>query len=77
MTISPLILIVDDDPAIRESIERELRASSYSTVSASDGLDGTRAFETHGPDLILTDLSMPRSYGLALDGRARQPARGL
>lgn len=66
MTIAPVILIVDDDPSIRESMERELRASGYTTVSASDGVEGVRAFETHAPDLVLTDLSMPRSDGFEL-----------
>jgi two-component system, OmpR family, KDP operon response regulator KdpE len=66
MTIAAVILIVDDDPAIRESLERELRAHGYSTVSASDGVAGLRAFETHAPDVILTDLSMPRSDGFEL-----------
>ncbi len=66
MSIPAVILVVDDDPAIRESLERELRARGYSTVSASDGLAGVRAFETHAPDLILTDLSMPRSDGFEL-----------
>ena len=66
MTIATLILVVDDDPAIRESMERELRASGYTTLSASDGVDGVRMFETHVPDLVLTDLSMPRSDGFEL-----------
>lgn len=75
MTMAPVILVVDDDPAIRESMERELHASSYTTISASDGLDGVRAFETHGPDLILTDLSMPRSDGFELISAIRAKAR--
>lgn len=75
MTITPLILVVDDDPAIRDSMERELRASGYTTVSAGDGLDGVRAFETHSPDIILTDLSMPRSDGFELISAIRPHAR--
>lgn len=66
MTLAPVILVVDDDPAIRESMARELRVSGYTVVTASDGLEGVRAFETHAPDLVLTDLSMPRSDGFEL-----------
>ena len=66
MTLAMVILLVDDDPAIRESMARELRVSGYTVVTASDGLEGIRAFETHRPDLVLTDLSMPRSDGFAL-----------
>jgi two-component system KDP operon response regulator KdpE len=66
MSIAPLILVVDDDPAIRESLITELRASGYATLSATDGDDGVRAFEAQAPDLVLTDLAMPRSDGFAL-----------
>ncbi|MGN6187253.1 MAG: response regulator transcription factor [Thermoanaerobaculia bacterium] len=66
MTLAPVVLVVDDDPSIRNSLDRELRAAGYNTVTASDGLDGVRTFETHGPDLVLTDLSMPRSDGFEL-----------
>ena len=75
MTIAPLVLVVDDDPAIRNSLERELGASGYTTVSASDGLEGVRTFETHSPDLILTDLSMPRSDGFELISAVRAKGR--
>src|SRR5688500_11514242 len=75
MTVTPLILVVDDDPAIRESMERELRASGYATASASDGAVGVRAFETRAPDLVLTDLSMPRSDGFELISAIRATAR--
>ncbi|MFZ2491952.1 MAG: response regulator transcription factor [Thermoanaerobaculia bacterium] len=75
MTIAPLILVVDDDPAIRESMEHELRASGYSTNSACDGVEGVRAFEACVPDLILTDLSMPRSDGFELISAIRATAR--
>jgi two-component system, OmpR family, KDP operon response regulator KdpE len=66
MSLTPLILVVDDDPAIRESLATELRASGYATLSATDGDDGVRAFEAQGPDLVLTDLAMPRSDGFSL-----------
>jgi two-component system KDP operon response regulator KdpE len=66
MNAAPIILVVDDDPAIRDSMERELRACGYATISGVDGAAGVRAFETRAPDLILTDLSMPRSDGFEL-----------
>ena len=75
MSISPLILVVDDDPAIRESMEQELRARGYTTIDASDGWEGARRFESHAPDLILTDLSMPRSDGFELISVIRAKSR--
>jgi two-component system KDP operon response regulator KdpE len=75
MTIAPVILVVDDDPAIRESLTRELRAGGYTVVPASEGQEGVRAFENHAPDLILTDLAMPRSDGFELISAIRATAR--
>jgi two-component system, OmpR family, KDP operon response regulator KdpE len=66
MSIAPVILIVDDDPAIRESLQRELRAGGYTTLCASEGAEGARVFVAAPPDLVLTDLSMPRSDGFEL-----------
>jgi len=75
MTIAPVILVVDDDPSIRESLERELHASGYTTASGSDGVDGMRAFDSHAPELVLTDLSMPRSDGFELISAIRAKSR--
>jgi two-component system KDP operon response regulator KdpE len=75
MTLAPLILIVDDDPAIRTSLQRELDANGYATVTASDGVEGVRMFASHSPDLVLTDLSMPRSDGFELIAALRAKGR--
>ena len=75
MTISSVILVVDDDPAIRESLSRELRAAGYSTLAASDGAEGLRAVQTQAPDLVLTDLAMPRSDGFELIAAVRASSR--
>ncbi|HEX2831999.1 MAG TPA: response regulator transcription factor [Thermoanaerobaculia bacterium] len=75
MTLAPIVLVVDDDPSIRTSLERELRASGYNTITASDGLEGIRAFTASGPDLVLTDLSMPRADGFELISAIRAKAR--
>jgi len=75
MTLSPLVLVVDDDPSIRHSLERELRERGYTTVSGSNGMEGIRAFETNGPDLVLTDLAMPRSDGFELISAIRAKSR--
>jgi len=75
VTISSVILVVDDDPAIRESLSRELRAAGYSTLAASDGAEGLRAVQTQAPDLVLTDLAMPRSDGFELIAAVRASSR--
>lgn len=75
MTIAPVILVVDDDPAIRESLSAELRAGGYTTVIAADGSEGLRGFATRAPDLVLTDLAMPRSDGFELISAVRATSR--
>src|SRR5258708_3454687 len=75
MTISNVILIVDDDPAIRDSLSKELRANGYSTTTAADGAEGMSAFQSQVPDLVLTDLAMPRSDGFELIAGIRASSR--
>ncbi|HXA20402.1 MAG TPA: response regulator transcription factor [Thermoanaerobaculia bacterium] len=75
MTISNVILIVDDDQAIRDSLSKELRAAGYATVTAADGAEGMSAFQSHVPDLVLTDLAMPRSDGFELIAGIRATSR--
>ena len=75
MTVSSVILVVDDDAAIRDSLSKELRAAGYATATASDGREGVGAFETRGPDLVLTDLAMPRSDGFELIAAIRAASR--
>jgi two-component system KDP operon response regulator KdpE len=53
----------------------ELLAAGYTTVDASDGLEGARMFESHAPDLVLADLSMPRSDGFELISVIRAKSR--
>ncbi|HEX3554359.1 MAG TPA: response regulator transcription factor [Thermoanaerobaculia bacterium] len=63
---TPLILVVDDDPSIRQTLSRELAVAGYDTVAAGDGLEGKARFEESRPDLVITDLAMPRADGLAV-----------
>ncbi|HEV7239467.1 MAG TPA: response regulator transcription factor [Thermoanaerobaculia bacterium] len=61
-----MVLIVDDDPGIRESLCVELRAAGYDAITAADGRAGLAAFRVHLPDLMITDLAMPGADGFAL-----------
>ncbi len=63
---TPLVLVVDDDPAIRETLARELEAAGYAAITGGDGLEGARAFEERQPDLVITDLAMPRADGFGV-----------
>lgn len=77
MSIARVILVVDDDPAIRDSLSNELGAAGYATLAAADGREGLEQFRAGAPDLVLTDLAMPRSDGFELLSAVRAIARSV
>ncbi|MGA8897153.1 MAG: response regulator transcription factor, partial [Planktothrix agardhii] len=60
------ILVVDDDPAIRNLISRYLSQQDYQVEIASDGHSALERFEQFNPDLVVLDLNLPDTTGLAL-----------
>ncbi len=71
-----LILIVDDEPILRESIATYLEDSGFSTIQAADGPEGLDRFEQDRPDLVLLDLRMPKMDGLEVLKNLRKRAAG-
>ncbi|MBI4376995.1 MAG: response regulator [Elusimicrobia bacterium] len=67
----PKILIVDDDPAIREILATQMGRLDYATATASDGEEAVRVFRAESPDLVIMDLMMPKIDGLAACKRIR------
>jgi CheY-like chemotaxis protein len=67
----PRILIVEDDDGTRTAIARWL-AEKYEVITARDGQEGFSLASTSRPDVILTDLWMPRVDGLAMVSRLRR-----
>ncbi|HEX6330983.1 MAG TPA: response regulator transcription factor [Actinomycetota bacterium] len=65
------ILVVDDEPAVRDALERALRASGYVVATAADGQDGLDRMATERPDLVVLDILMPRLDGLEACRRLR------
>jgi two-component system response regulator HydG len=60
------VLVVDDDPGLRESLERTLAREGYRVVVASDGRAGLERLQAGQIDLVVTDLKMPGLSGLEL-----------
>lgn len=58
------VLVVDDEPSICEIAGRTLQSEGYEVLTAKDGVDGLNALGKSLPDLIISDLSMPRMSGL-------------
>jgi CheY-like chemotaxis protein len=57
------ILVVDDSPTIRKLVSMTLESRGYCVVVACDGVDGLAKMQEGIPDLILSDISMPRLDG--------------
>lgn len=65
------VLIVDDEPAVRDALRRSLSFEGYDTEQAVDGLDAVERAAAYEPDLILLDVLMPRMDGLTAARRLR------
>jgi two-component system, OmpR family, response regulator MprA len=58
------VLVVDDDYAIRESLDRSLRANGYDVALANDGTEALRAIDDAPYDVVVLDVLMPRRNGI-------------
>jgi CheY-like chemotaxis protein len=58
------ILIVDDEPGIRELLSMILEAAGHSVVAAEDGIEAPKIMAARGVDVVITDLLMPERDGL-------------
>ena len=57
------ILVIDDEPAVRDALQRALRTSGYTVSTAVDGQDGLDTLARERPDLVVLDVFMPRLDG--------------
>ncbi len=57
------ILVVDDEPAVRDTAKAMLATQGYEIITAVDGFDGLVQLRRSHPDLIISDLSMPNMSG--------------
>jgi DNA-binding response OmpR family regulator len=65
------VLLVDDEPMVREVLARYLEHDGYDVVTADDGVQALDRFGEHHPDLVLLDLMLPRIDGLEVFRRMR------
>lgn len=63
------ILVVDDERLPRQALCNELTDAGFEVDQAADGLQGWKLFHECEPDVVVTDLSMPRSDGIELLSR--------
>ncbi|NJD67638.1 MAG: response regulator [candidate division NC10 bacterium] len=71
------VLLVDDEPDIRRLLSRHLRRLGYTVGEAADGEEALALVPREGPDVVITDMAMPRLGGLELIERLRDLAHDL
>ncbi|HUK15746.1 MAG TPA: sigma-54 dependent transcriptional regulator [Bryobacteraceae bacterium] len=69
------ILVVDDEPDIREGLELVLGDAGYAVESAGNGTEGLQKMAAHGYDLVLLDLMMPDRSGMDVLSEVRERDR--
>ena len=75
MSGEPEVLVVDDEPAVRSSLERALRLSGYVVRTAADGLAALEQVRVSEPDVVVLDRMLPSLDGLAVARRLRDEGR--
>lgn len=60
----PHVLVVDDEPAVRDSLRRSLEFNGYQVSLASDGAEALAGIASGNPDVVVMDVMMPRLDGI-------------
>ncbi len=66
------LLIIDDEPAIVETVENRMRREGYTTFTADSAEEGMRLFRRLKPDLVILDIMLPQRSGLEFCRSVRQ-----
>lgn len=62
------ILIVDDEPSLREMVALQLADEGYDVIQATDGIEGLEKAKKEPPDLIILDIMLPKMNGYEVCG---------
>ena len=68
------VLIVDDEPEVRQSVRRTVEHMGHHVTEAADGVDAIQALDGAAFDLVVSDLRMPRADGFAVLRKAQEPS---
>jgi diguanylate cyclase (GGDEF)-like protein len=71
------ILVIEDDPAIRNNIALILKSQGFAILQAEDGLTGVELALGSSPDLIVCDIMLPEISGYEILERLRQEPEGM
>ncbi len=73
--MSKTILTVDDSRTMRDMLRLALSAAGYSVIQAEDGVHGLEVLADADPDVIITDINIPRMDGFGFISGVRQGGR--
>jgi two-component system chemotaxis response regulator CheY len=73
--MSMKILTVDDSRTMRDMLRLALTSAGYNVVQAIDGVDGLAVLERESPDVVITDINMPKMDGFGFIEGARKNER--
>ena len=73
----PAVLVIDDDPAMVESLALMLEDHGFRVLTACDGARGLRVFHEHNPAAVLTDIVMPEQDGIGAIMEMRRERPGV
>lgn len=63
MSTETRLLLIEDDREISTTLQRVLEGAGYTLAVANNGMDGRRLAESHKPELVITDMMMPKMGG--------------
>jgi DNA-binding response OmpR family regulator len=64
--VSATILVVDDDPVILQLLQVNFEMEGFTVLTAADGVEGVERTKADRPDIVVSDVMMPRMSGLEL-----------
>ena len=73
--MSARLLLVDDEPGLREAVQAYLEDSNFTVEVASNARDGWELLQQHNPDLLISDVMMPKVDGYQFLKQVREDPR--
>jgi DNA-binding response OmpR family regulator len=74
---APAVLVIDDDPAVLDSLATLFEIHGISIATAQDGVAGLEVFRRTSPAVVLTDIIMPEQDGIGLIMEMRRERPGV
>lgn len=67
-----VVMVIDDDSALRRLVQRVLSGEGHEVIEAENGEEGLTLLQRHRPDLVVTDILMPKKEGIETISRMKE-----